>query len=124
MASLFGAFVAGPAIVEGAPAQWSLPQIPSGCLFKFCTGIDCPACGVTRSVNALYHLNFEDSLHFHPAGFIVAAMAAGIFIYFLAPVCSMGKIGLSWKAEAKIIKVSSAILMTVLFGAWFTKLMY
>ncbi|MFQ5607808.1 MAG: DUF2752 domain-containing protein [Candidatus Zixiibacteriota bacterium] len=38
------------------------------CPFKNITGLDCPACGLTRSVSSLLHLDFGRSLFYHPLG--------------------------------------------------------
>lgn len=41
------------------------------CLIKHATGIPCPSCGSTRTILALLHGNFMDSLYWNPLGLIV-----------------------------------------------------
>lgn len=38
------------------------------CLFRTTTGIPCPGCGLTRSVEAIWRGDWRASLRFHPAG--------------------------------------------------------
>lgn len=38
------------------------------CPLKNLGGLDCPSCGLTRSVSSLLHLDFSRSLAYHPLG--------------------------------------------------------
>ncbi|MCH7877701.1 MAG: DUF2752 domain-containing protein [candidate division Zixibacteria bacterium] len=38
------------------------------CPLSNLSGLDCPACGLTRSVSSLLHLDFSRSLSYHPLG--------------------------------------------------------
>ena len=49
------------------------------CGVKHFLGIDCPGCGMTRSFGALAHLNFRDSIDFHPLGIFVATYLLYVF---------------------------------------------
>ncbi|MBI2092320.1 MAG: DUF2752 domain-containing protein [Deltaproteobacteria bacterium] len=55
---------------------WFYPMLPGHelpwCVIKIATGIDCPGCGLTRSISALLHGDIAGSLKFHPFGIIVA----------------------------------------------------
>lgn len=42
------------------------------CPFQALTGMDCPACGLTRSVSSFFHLEFTKSFAYHPLGSFVA----------------------------------------------------
>jgi hypothetical protein len=46
----------------------------STCLFHHFFGIDCPACGLTRSMSSLLHFEFFRGFGYHPLGFIVLAL--------------------------------------------------
>ncbi|PIR17441.1 MAG: hypothetical protein COV46_04125 [Deltaproteobacteria bacterium CG11_big_fil_rev_8_21_14_0_20_49_13] len=52
------------------------PYIPGHdlpwCAIKIGTGLDCPGCGIVRSVSVLLHGHFIESLKFHPLGVVVA----------------------------------------------------
>lgn len=36
-------------------------NVPVTCIFKYVTGISCPACGMTRAFISILHLNFIDA---------------------------------------------------------------
>lgn len=37
-----------------------------GCIFRFLTGIPCPACGMTRAYLSLFRLDFKSAFYYHP----------------------------------------------------------
>jgi hypothetical protein len=45
------------------------------CLFSAVTGIQCPACGITRSVASIARGDLEASLAYHPLGILLAGSA-------------------------------------------------
>ena len=47
------------------------------CIFKLTTGVPCPSCGLTRSINAFIRLKFLLSFNFHPLPILA-------FLYVLA----------------------------------------
>ena len=57
--------------------------IPSVCPSQSLFGADCPGCGLTRSFVALAHGNLQESLHFHPLGWLVALLIVLQFPYRL-----------------------------------------
>ncbi len=50
------------------------------CLFSTVTGIQCPACGITRSVASIARGDLSMSLAYHPAGIGVASIALAAFL--------------------------------------------
>jgi hypothetical protein len=55
---------------------WLAPRLlvedgPTVCPLRRLTGLPCPACGLTRSVNAATHLRIRRSVSAHPLGFPV-----------------------------------------------------
>ena len=50
------------------------------CLFSTVTGIQCPACGITRSVAAIARGDLSMSLAYHPAGIGLASFALAAFL--------------------------------------------
>lgn len=50
----------------------------SSCPSSWLFSISCPACGLTRSMNALMHLDAGASFHFHPLGWLVLLWLAGV----------------------------------------------
>lgn len=53
-----------------------LPQFtfPTTCLSRNLFGINCPGCGLTRSIVSLVHGRWADSWHMHRLGFVVFAL--------------------------------------------------
>lgn len=55
-------------------AVYLYPYIPGHhlvpCAIKYGTGIDCPGCGMTRSISALLHGDLKQSLELHPLGWM------------------------------------------------------
>lgn len=43
------------------------------CPFRAATGIPCPSCGITRSIDSLLHLRLGESLYYHPLTLPIAA---------------------------------------------------
>ncbi len=54
------------------------------CKFHQLTGISCPTCGMSRSVQAAAHLHLFESLKFHGAGWIVLAGLTFLLAWALA----------------------------------------
>jgi hypothetical protein len=59
-------------------------NIWSGCLFRQCFGIPCPACGSTRSILRLLHGDFAGALQLNPLGFLLAFLLIIIPVWLLA----------------------------------------
>ncbi len=56
--------------------------IPGLCLFKTVFHIDCPVCGMTRSVTSAAHMKFAESFNFHPLGmpFLGGVVLYGLYL--------------------------------------------
>ena len=50
------------------------------CLFTTATGIQCPACGLTRSVASIARGDLGASLAYHPAGIGIVGIALAAFL--------------------------------------------
>lgn len=50
------------------------------CLFSTITGVQCPACGITRSVAAVARGDLSMSMAYHPAGIGIAGVALAAFL--------------------------------------------
>lgn len=48
--------------------------LPAVCSLKRISGLDCPGCGLTRSLISLAHGDFAQAWHFNPAGMAVAVV--------------------------------------------------
>jgi hypothetical protein len=72
--------LAGAAMVAGGAALQLLPvHPPIFCPLRAMTGIPCPLCGMTTSVEATLRLDFADAAAATPAG-IVAVTAAVVLL--------------------------------------------
>jgi hypothetical protein len=49
----------------------TLNQVPHFCLIKQTTGYPCPGCGVTRSVEHLFHFRWLESIKSNPNGLLL-----------------------------------------------------
>jgi hypothetical protein len=50
------------------------------CVIKIATGLDCPGCGLTRSISAFLHGDITESFKFHPLGIFVAVLLSWVWI--------------------------------------------
>jgi hypothetical protein len=70
-------------IAGGAALQLSPVHVPILCPLRTLTGIPCPLCGMTTSVEATLRLDFGAAVAATPAG--IALVAAAIALLFLRP---------------------------------------
>jgi hypothetical protein len=92
------------------------------CLFKWATGIDCPGCGITRSVMALLGGHWAESFRFHPAGPIVLAIVA-LTASYMGLVLFAGCRGFTWRIEAMACKSLEGLAVGALLLGWIGKLL-
>lgn len=57
--------------VRGEKLYFQNNELSGGCFFKESTHIDCPGCGLTRSIVSVRNLNIEKSIWFHPSGWLI-----------------------------------------------------
>ena len=62
-------------------------RLPVVCAFRRSTGLQCPSCGLTRSVADIANLRFMHAIHLHPFGPLFVAFCAiwwGASLYEIA----------------------------------------
>ena len=64
-----GLMLAAAAVLPAIPGHPGLP-----CPLRTLTGVPCPLCGMTTSVEATVHLHFGDALAATPAGIVLVAL--------------------------------------------------
>ena len=65
----------------GSVLMWGPASLSfSPCLFREMTGLSCFTCGLTRSLDAAMHGQFQAAFHFHLLGPFILA---GLFVLFL-----------------------------------------
>ena len=92
------------------------------CLFKTIFGIDCPACGITRSVMAMFNGSMTEAFRFHPAGPVVLGIV-GIITLYLAIVLFTKHKGMNWWKEVKAYRVLEGVVVIALLVSWSWKLL-
>lgn len=65
-----GAMLAAAAVLPALPGNPGLP-----CPLRTITGVPCPFCGMTTSVEATVHMQFGDALAANPAGDLLVIVA-------------------------------------------------
>ena len=91
-----GLMLAAAAVLPAIPGHPGLP-----CPLRTLTGVPCPLCGMTTSVEATVHLHFGDALAATPAGIVLVALA----IVFLV-------------RRPSSIRVPMALVYVVLAAMW------
>ena len=86
------------------------------CYFHELTGYDCLTCGMGRSVYAFAHLNFLDSIAYHPVGFIAYLGLILLFIKLSFETLSRRGIDIGFKKG--IIKKSIVVILISWFSYW------
>jgi hypothetical protein len=95
-------------------------QLPGFCLFRWATGIDCPACGITRSLMAAFSGNVMESFRFHPAGLFVLLLLALMTAYFAVVLLARGA-GMEWRKEVRAYRWLDGVAITTLLLGWIGK---
>jgi Protein of unknown function (DUF2752) len=84
------------------------------CLAKRLFGIPCPGCGITTSIAALLHGDFELALRANAAGPAVA----GFFVVQLALVIAAATDALREQSILRWLRVSDSLLLIALMASW------
>jgi len=73
--------LAGAGIVAGGVALQLLPvHVPILCPLRTLTGVPCPLCGMTTSVEATLRLDFADAVAATPAGILAVGAAFALLV--------------------------------------------
>lgn len=92
------------------------------CAVKSFLNIDCPGCGLTRSITYLTHLNIRRSIYFHPMGVIISIWLVFEFALSLLTLCCK-----NIRRPRFSTKAYDIILISVLLGMfiqWIFKLVF
>lgn len=81
------------------------------CPFKSLTGMDCPGCGLQRSVLALVQGNFSESFHFYPA--LIPVIITFIFLFL--------HLKFRFNKGAKVILMLFIFSASVILGSYILK---
>ena len=105
-AALAASALVPTALVRGAPRM---------CVVHAVTGRPCPSCGLTRSWNAMGHLEFRDAARYHALGPITFLVAAALV--------AAGDEGTARVLEPRAqARTALALLGAAWVGAWIWRL--
>jgi hypothetical protein len=88
------------------------------CLFTTATGIQCPACGLTRSVASIARGDLGASLAYHPAGIGIAGIA---FAALLVPTQTQrvySAVSSTWGDLHLAVRIALGVSLVVAAWAW------
>jgi len=90
----------------------------STCGLYILTKLPCPACGLTRSVTSISHMQFAKAFYFHPFGFIFYMIFLFLAIYNFMPEKIKNIISVFLVKNENIIKyaVTLIIFLFVIYG--------
>jgi hypothetical protein len=98
-------------------ADGRIAHLPILCPFRTLTGLPCPACGLTRAFVCLSHGRVEQSLHWHPIGWLVYGVLlllwarAGLSSLFGKPI-----LPLSERSVRRLCWFGASVFLLVGFG--------
>jgi len=88
------------------------------CLFTTATGIQCPACGLTRSVASIARGDLGASLAYHPAGIGIAGIALAAFLIPAQTQRLYADTSRHWAALPLIARAALGLSLVVAAWAW------
>ncbi len=86
--------------------------VPPSCFVKKYTGKDCPTCGLTRSIVALYNGNLNLSVKYHPVGYLFVSLLFIELLLRIIPIYYSHKL-IPWLDMGQLIIVSILFRLTV-----------
>ncbi len=119
MLLLHGAMLMGPLVLFVLHLLFRINSV-GVCAFRVIFGVDCPACGITRSATALFTGDIKGSFHYHPAGPMIVGIIALITMYLIVVVFTNVN-GLEWRNEVKASTRIEWIALASLLIGWIGK---
>jgi hypothetical protein len=124
MLFLYGSFILGVFAIHSESNQILGFSVPNVCLIKTLFGINCPVCGITRSVLSMLHFNFSQAFLYHPLGPVIAILLILIFSYFLLTFLFREKMNVRWSREVRLFSRIDTSLVILLVGFWIVSLLF
>jgi Protein of unknown function (DUF2752) len=88
------------------------------CLFSTATGIQCPACGITRSVSAIARGDLSMSMAYHPMGILLAGSALAAILIPTQTLRVQAAISASWATLSPMARVGIGTGALMLAWIW------
>jgi len=95
--------------------------IPGTGIIKRVLGIECPACGITRSYLSFVRGDMADAIRLHPGGPVVAILALLLAFYFAGAVIWEKRAIRDWKIELVAYRLCGMVLLVALCLGWLAK---
>lgn len=94
-------------------------HMPALCAFKLLTTMDCPGCGLTRSLSMALHGEFRASFLLHIWGIPLLLFFVAQILYGLRLIC--GGSPVKWTLPRPILRWISPVALLSLLIPWFAK---
>lgn len=91
------------------------------CAVKMFLGLDCPGCGITRSLTQLTHAHLRESIRMHPLGIFLALWLCYMFLREIAALIRGKALPSLLSRKAKDVLI--VIVTSALIGQWLIKLL-
>ena len=88
------------------------------CLFSAVTGIQCPACGITRSVASIARGDLAMSLAYHPAGIGIAGIALAALLIPAQTQLVYSATSRQWVALPLTLRIALGASLVVVAWIW------
>lgn len=98
---------------------WGL-VLPESCSFKRLTGVECPGCGLTRSVVCLVHGDFLAAWRYNPGGYVFVALVAFQLPYRVAQIYRIRR-GFSPWCPARFLPAAVYTIALILMAQWLVR---
>lgn len=121
MLFLHGAMLAAPAALLLFHHQLQ-GRTTGVCVVQTLMSVDCPACGMTRSIMALFQGHLREALRIHPAGPIILGIL-GLMTGYLGFVLLTGRKGCAWRNEVRAYGMLDRLAIGALVVGWVGRLM-
>ncbi len=119
MLLLHAAMLVAPVSLMSVHAWRGAPAL-GVCVFRSVMRVDCPACGITRSVMALLGGHVSQAFRLHPTGPVICGIVGVLTIYF-SVVFVTGAQRIDWAWEIRMYKVSGRAAVAVLLIGWIVR---
>ena len=109
-----------PSILDGFNLLgWGRESVlPTVCVFKLVAGVDCPACGITRSAALVGRGQWEQSARQHPLGGLAVLLSGGIAIYGLIAATAGARWPVSLSSEVRWCRLLTWMFGVALLVVW------
>jgi hypothetical protein len=116
MLLLHGAMLVAPMVLLLAHIRFHVNGV-GVCVVRSLLGVDCPGCGITRSVMALFAGDICRALRLHPAGPFVVALIVLMVTYLVLVLFTKFK-GLEWRKEVRAFTGIEMLAFAALLTGW------